>query len=75
MNLKIDPSRGEAEYRTGIYVRAQHADGRWEAADIARLDEPSLSLWLRSRGGENLWAENVVRIVFGHEARQDTEAP
>jgi hypothetical protein len=67
--MKLDPSRSEIDYVTGIYVRAQDDEGRWHSADVARLDEPSLTEWLRSRGGENLWAENVVRILLGWPTR------
>ncbi len=63
-DLRIDPSRiGLTE--TGIYVRAQH-DGKWGSHDIAHLDLDSLRRWLRSRGGENTWAESVVEILLGH---------
>jgi len=32
------------------------------SVDIAFLTKDSLHAWLRSRGGENLWAENVVAM-------------
>lgn len=51
--------------RTGIYVRAQR-NKKWESVDIAELDAPSLLAWLRSRGGHNPLAEDVVGILFGH---------
>ena len=50
---------------TGIYVRAQLPDGSWAAADVATLDKDSLYRWLRSRGGANGWAEDVVGILLG----------
>lgn len=62
---EIDPSRAN-EPETGIYVRARAADGRWVNADIAHLQKKSLHEWLRSRGGENIWAENVVALLLGH---------
>jgi hypothetical protein len=67
--LTIMPSRMPARFRsiTGIFVRAQTPDGKWVNADIAQLDEESLTKWLRSRGGDNPWAESVVRILLGHE--------
>jgi hypothetical protein len=51
---------------TGIYVRAQNEAGAFGSFDIAHLDRDSLHTWLRSRGGENLWAENVVMTLLGH---------
>jgi hypothetical protein len=54
-----------AGYDTGIYVRAQLPDGKWVAADVATLDKDSLCRWLRSRGGANRWAEDVVGILLG----------
>lgn len=54
--LKIDAKRallGDETNVTGIFVRAQHEDGRWENVDIAALDKPSLLAWLKSRGGDN----------------------
>ncbi|MGF6641808.1 hypothetical protein [Paraburkholderia sp. MM6662-R1] len=50
---------------TGIYVRATF-DGKRGNYDIAELDRDSLHCWLRSRGGENLFAENVVLLLLGH---------
>ena len=66
-DLRIDPER-EIDYAdaTGIYVRAQGQDGKWGSYDIAQLDAPSLLKCLRSRGGCNRWAENVVGILLGH---------
>jgi len=56
-----------AKNSTGIYVRAQHPDTmKWENADIVTLDAPSLLTWLRSREGDNCWAEDVVGILLGH---------
>jgi hypothetical protein len=67
MELLIDPARHDALHGiTGIYVRAKDPDGRWGSFDIAELDRPSLDVWLRSRGGENEWAESVVAILLGH---------
>ena len=62
-----EPSEGE----TGIFVRAQDADGRWHNADISMLDLASLRRWLRSRGGENRWAESVVELLLGHDPSAD----
>jgi hypothetical protein len=66
--MKTDPEReSNLPNNTGIYVRAMGADGRWDSFDISQLDRDSLHEWLRSRGGENLWAENVVLTLLGHE--------
>lgn len=71
MKLKTDPER-EQSFRsdgpsTGIYVRAwSDSDDKWVNADIARLDKESLLYWLKSRGGDNPWAEDVVGILLGH---------
>jgi len=69
MILKVDQKRYIDEKQdpiTGIYVRAQLTDESWESVDIAELDSTSLLLWLRSRGGANPFAENVVGILLGH---------
>jgi hypothetical protein len=74
--LRIDPMRYHPDRgtdngpaSTGVFVRAQHPAGsqRWESVDIADLDADSLHQWLRSRGGENSWAESVVAIMLGHD--------
>jgi hypothetical protein len=64
----IDPKRAIefADANTGIHLRAKDQDGKWLAADIATLDKESLIAWLRSRGGDNQWAEDVVGILLGH---------
>ena len=65
MNLHIDPARRFKFGVTGILVRA--LDGTvWVSADIADLDRESLREWLRSRGGDNPWAEEVVAMLLGH---------
>jgi hypothetical protein len=68
MNYKVTAERvalmGDGE--TGIQIRAQGPDGKWGTFDIGHLDKPSLLAWLRSRGGDNKWAENVVGILLGH---------
>jgi hypothetical protein len=66
MELTADPERGHLHESTGIYVRAKSDDGKWMNADIAELDKPSLLHWLKSRGGDNPWAEDVVGILLGH---------
>ena len=62
--LTIDPARPRLD--TGIWVRAWTADGRCVNACISELDRASLLAWLRSRGGDNPWAEDVVGILLGH---------
>lgn len=57
--------------RTGIYVRAQLSSGRWVSADIYQLERKFLHQWLRSRGGKNLWAENCVLALLGHEGIEE----
>lgn len=51
---------------TRIFVRAKlgHEFG---THDLACLDLPSLRAWMRSRGGENQWAEDALALVLSHE--------
>lgn len=63
--MNVDPSRLD-KVSTGIYVRAKH-EGSWGSYDIYELKKESLLAWLRSRGGDNPWAENTVGILLGHE--------
>ena len=68
MELKADKIRYD-EFRedaTGIFVRALTPKGAWKSIDIIRLEKASLLEWLRSRGGNNPWAEDVVGILLGH---------
>jgi len=69
------PNTTSEAMQTGIYVRAQRASGSWESADISTLDRNSLLEWLRSRGGNNVWAENVVGILLGHGHLHGGEGP
>jgi len=68
--LVIDPERNKEKEKwggTGIYVRAFNGpDNKWDSVDIALLTKDSLQRWLKSRGGDNSWAENVVGILLGH---------
>ena len=67
MELKVDPNRmNGATGGTGIFIRAS-LNGKFDTYDIDQLDSESLLTWLRSRGGNNPWAENVVGILLGHE--------
>jgi hypothetical protein len=66
--LYVDPNKMHRHafcHQTGIYVRAKRGD-RYFNVDIAELDKASLLAWLRSRGGDNAWAENTVGIILGH---------
>ena len=73
MELTVDPIRladsqsGDpyVPAHTGIFVRAKH-EGKWDGHDIAVLDRASLLEFLRKDGGDNIWAENVVGALLGH---------
>lgn len=65
MNYEVDKNR-YGKYNTGIYVRAT-LNGRWGSYDVGDLSASSLFDWLRSRGGKNEWAENVVSILLNHD--------
>ena len=65
MDLTIDPEPQHLADTTGIYVRAK-VDDKWKSVDIAQLNKESLLTWLRSRDGDNPWAEDVVGILLGH---------
>lgn len=73
-DLMIDPNRIQEGYlETGIYVRAKTVEGKWDSVDISALDKPSLIVWLKSRGGDNPWAENAVGLLLGHGHLYDQE--
>lgn len=59
------PANGTEISNTGIFVRAKLGD-KWGSYDISELTLDSLRMWLRSRGGANEWAENVVCMLLGH---------
>ena len=63
--LFIDPERIELP-ETGIYIRSKDMTGKWSSVDIAHLKRDSLLDWLRSRGGDNLLAENTLLLLLGH---------
>ncbi|OKH14872.1 hypothetical protein NIES592_08320 [Fischerella major NIES-592] len=67
-DLYIDSTRWHEKdkWETGIPIRAKLRDGGYEAADIGVLEKDSLPAFLRSRGGDNIWAENIVGILLGH---------
>lgn len=67
LELEVDPIRaGRDLQETGIPVRARLGE-KWGAWDIVFLREASLDAWLRSRGGQNEFAENVVKAILGYE--------
>ena len=70
MELKINAERWAKkerfEHATGIFIRALSPEGKWESVDIVFLDKSSLLEWLKSRGGNNPCAENVVGILLGY---------
>jgi hypothetical protein len=68
-DLRIDPQRADLADnfpRTGIFVRAKDQTGKHQSVDIALLNKASLLALLRSRGGQNEWAENTVGLLLGH---------
>jgi len=84
-DLEIDPERyeslGDDGAHTGIYVRAKHVHntenavaGKHASVDIAVLTKDSVLTWLRSRGGENAWAEDVVGHLLGYGAFTDEDS-
>lgn len=76
VTYSVDPDRSTDIFgETGILVRAKDAEGQWVNADIVTLDIESLNSWLRSRGGENTWAESVVRILLGHREEYERDRP
>ena len=67
MEYEVDYSR-MVEFRdasTGIFVRAKYGE-HWDSYDIVHLTKESLLSWLKSRGGDNPYAENVVGVLLGH---------
>lgn len=70
--LRVDPERLKAYHQaggdasSGVFVRAKDKTGRWGSYDFVVLDKESLLSWLRSRGGDNPWAEDVLGILLGH---------
>jgi hypothetical protein len=73
-DLHIDPQRVETAEnfpRTGVFVRAKDQSGKHQSVDIALLNKASLLALLRSRGGRNEWAENMVGLLLGHGAFHD----
>lgn len=69
--LYVDPDRTWFQDSSKIFVRAFDPSGKPVSVDIACLKLSSLLAWLRSRGGENEWAENAVAKLLGHELPAD----
>lgn len=65
MKLEIDEERSSEKFKLGIPIRAS-LDGRHGTYDIGQLSKQSLLEWLRSRGGDNPWAEDLIGILLGH---------
>jgi hypothetical protein len=74
MELRADRQRCHDFVGAGILVRAINVNGLWDNIDIAHLDAESLLTWLRSRGGANDYAEQVVFLLLGHSATSQTLA-
>lgn len=73
--LKRVEAVGEHEASpTGIYIRAKHpTTNKWMSVDIYVLQKDSLLTWLKSRGGDNKWAEDTVGILLGHGSLHKVE--
>lgn len=65
MVLVADISRTKNYEESGVYVRAKVGE-RWENVDAVYLTKESLLEWLRSRGGDNPWAEEFICMLLGH---------
>jgi hypothetical protein len=50
---------------TGIFIRAE-VNGEWGSYDIGdkTINDKQVLDWLRSRGGKNEWAEQVVLTLL-----------
>ncbi len=69
--LNVDPERLKSQdagdlAHSGVFVRARFGQS-YDAYEIEVLDKESLLAWLKSRGGDNPWAENTVCILLGHK--------
>lgn len=64
-SLKVDP------YRRGAALTGIKAGPH----DIAHLTADSLLAWLRHKGGNNPWAENIIGALLHHEAPLAAEGP
>lgn len=57
----------------GIHVRAKLGE-QWGSFDIGTLTIASLKEWLRSRGGFNPWAEQIVASLLRYAPEEIAEA-
>jgi hypothetical protein len=66
--MKLNSGRLVMDNGTGIFIRA-FVDNKWDSVDIAdpRLCDETILEWLRSRGGNNVWAENCVLLLLGRK--------
>ena len=64
--LQIDENRIQHDGVTGIYIRAQGPDGKWDSYDIAQLDRDSLAEFARSRGEVSDWGMSIIWHLLGH---------
>ncbi len=66
--LRVDPDRQKTyEFQTtGIAVQAKDKDGNVNFFDIVHLDKESLLACLKSHGGDNRYAEDIIGILLGH---------
>jgi hypothetical protein len=64
--MRTDPERAVLADATGLYIRAQRPDDRWDSVDIAELDRDSLVEFVLSRGPVNDWARDIIVIILGH---------
>jgi hypothetical protein len=72
--LEVDPARLKRDGETGIFVRAVRRNGdgdQFISCDIVCLTRESLFRWLRSRGGDNPWAEECVALLLGHDSHEE----
>lgn len=65
MDVDVKRIGPDESFHTGIYVRAK-VGARWESVDISVLTKEALLKWLKSNGGDNIVAEDVVGILLGH---------
>ncbi len=71
--LRVSEYRSvQGDVETGVYVRAKLPNGKWDSVDVSLLTASSLLRWLRSRGGDNPLAEDLVGIVLGYGRLHDS---
>ncbi len=71
-DMRVDADRVVAhEDRTGFYVRAIGADGRWGSFDMAQLDRQSFIKFVSRGEAVPQWTLSILLGLFGY----DREAP